>query len=64
MADAAQSSAETFPSLVPGLHWDNTCSKNPELCPFYKKRGRSLNKMAACKGKRAVQNTARAVIAF
>ena len=25
------------PFLVPGLHWDNTCSKNPELCPFYKK---------------------------
>ena len=25
------------PFLFPGLHWDNTCSKNPELCPFYKK---------------------------
>ena len=22
------------PFLLPGIHWDNSCSKNPSLCPF------------------------------
>lgn len=25
------------PFLMPGLQWDNTCSKNPGLCPFRSK---------------------------
>ena len=26
------------PFLLPGLQWDNTCSKNPEQCPFLLKK--------------------------
>ena len=26
------------PFLQPGLQWDNTCSKNPEQCPFLLKK--------------------------
>ena len=26
------------PFLLPGLQWDNTCSKNPEQCPFRLKK--------------------------
>lgn len=26
-----------IPFLMPGLQWDNTCSKNPGLCPFRSK---------------------------